>query len=128
MRRRMLGGKIHRATVTAACVDYEGSVTVDGDLLDMAGILEHEAVKIWNVSNGIRLTTYALRGPAGSGVLCVNGAAAHHARPGDLVILANFVELDDHEALMWQPRAVLVDGANRPIEVRPERSAHCLKA
>ena len=121
MRRKMLGGKIHRATVTGACLDYEGSVTVDSDLLDAAGILENEAVDIWNVTNGSRLTTYALSGPRGSGVVCLNGAAAHHAGVGDLVIIANFIELDDSEARAWRPRVVFVDASNRAVELRPER-------
>lgn len=123
MRRTMLGGKIHRATVTDACRDYEGSITVDRDLLDAAGILEHEAVEIWNVTNGTRLTTYALSGPCGTGGVCINGAAAHHARRGDLVIIANFVDLDDVEARAWRPRIVFVDGSNRVRERRPERIA-----
>lgn len=121
MRHTMLGGKIHRATVTGACVEYEGSVTVDEALLDAAGILEHEAVAIWNVTTGSRLTTYALAGPRGSGVVCVNGAAAHHASVGDLVIIACFVDLDDLEARAWQPRVVFVDGSNRVVESRRER-------
>ena len=122
MRRKMLGGKIHRATVTGACLDYEGSVTVDSDLLDAAGILENEVVDIWNLTNGSRLTTYALSGPRGSGVVCLNGAAAHHAGVGDLVIIANFIELDDSEARAWRPRVVFVDASNRAIELRPERT------
>ena len=120
MRRRMLGGKIHRATVTDACLEYEGSVTVDRDLLDAAGILANEAVEIWNVTNGARLTTYALEGPRGSGTVCVNGAAAHHASPGDLVILATFVEVEDAEARSWRPRVTFVDSANRIQLVRAE--------
>lgn len=121
MKRTMLGGKIHRATVTGADLDYEGSVTVDEDLLGAAGILEGEAVHIWNVTSGSRLTTYALAGPRGSGVVCVNGAAAHHACVGDVVILASFVEMDDAHARAWRPRAVFVDSANRIRESRPER-------
>ncbi|HEY5548164.1 MAG TPA: aspartate 1-decarboxylase [Coriobacteriia bacterium] len=121
MRRTMLGGKIHRATVTDACLDYEGSVTVDPDLLDAAGILEYEAVHIWNVTTGSRLTTYALSGPRGSGTVCVNGAAAHHAGVGDVVIIASLVELEDSEAQGWRPHAVFVDSANRVVESRAER-------
>jgi aspartate 1-decarboxylase len=120
MRRTMLGGKIHRATVTDACIDYEGSITIDRELLDAAGILENEVVEVWNVTNGTRLTTYALPGPRGSGVVCVNGAAAHHASVGNLVIVANFVEVDDTEARIWQPRVVFVDGANRIAGERPK--------
>jgi aspartate 1-decarboxylase len=121
MRRTILGGKIHRATVTDACLEYEGSVTVDPDLLDAAGILEYEAVHIWDVTTGSRLTTYALRGARGSGVVCVNGAAAHHVNVGDLVIIACFVELDGSEAEEWRPRVVFVDAANRVVESRAER-------
>lgn len=121
MRHTMLGGKIHRATVTAACLDYEGSVTVDETLLEAAGILQHEAVAIWNVTTGARLTTYALAGARDSGVVCVNGAAAHHISPGDTVIIACFVDLEDAEARTWRPRVVFVDRSNRAIESRPER-------
>lgn len=121
MRRTMLGGKIHRATVTDACLDYEGSVTIDEDLLDEAGILPHEAVAIWNVTTGNRLTTYALAGARGSGILCVNGAAAHHASTGDLVIVACFVDVDDVEARTWHPRVVFVNESNLVVESRRER-------
>lgn len=120
MRRRMFLGKIHRATVTHADLDYEGSVTIDADLLDRAGILENEELHVWNVTRGTRLATYALRGPRGSGVVCVNGAAAHHNRPGDLVILATFGELDDAEARAHVPRVVFVDGQNRFVETGTE--------
>ncbi len=121
MKRTMLGGKIHRATVTEADLDYEGSITIDRDLLEAAGILEGEAVEVWDVTNGSRLTTYTLAGPAGSGVVCVNGAAAHLVRAGDVIIIANFVLLDDEEARSWRPRAVFVDERNSIREVRPER-------
>lgn len=120
MLRTMLGGKIHRATVTDARLDYEGSITIDGTLLDAAGILEHESVDVWNVTNGARLRTYALRGEEGSGVVCVNGSAAHHARPGDLVIVASFVQVDDRDARVWEPSVVFVDERNRIREVRRE--------
>src|SRR5262249_44705528 len=102
--RFMLRAKIHRATVTHADIDYEGSVTVDRDLLDAADILPFEEVHVWNVTRGTRLTTYALAGEAGSGVVCVNGAAAHLARPGDLVILAAFTQVDDAAARGHRPR------------------------
>ncbi len=119
----MLGGKIHRATVTDADLEYEGSVTVDQDLLDSADILTGEAVDIWDVTNGSRLTTYALAGPRGSGVVCVNGAAAHLVRTGHLVIIATFVSLEDAEAHRWQPRVVFVDDRNRLTEMRPETAS-----
>jgi len=121
MRRTMLGGKIHRATVTGACLEYEGSITIDQDLLDAAGILQNESVDVWNVTTGARLTTYALNGARGSGVICVNGAAAHHASEGDLVIVASFVGLDDAEAIAWRPRVVFVDATNHIKELRAER-------
>ena len=120
MRRRMFASKVHRATVTVADVDYEGSVTIDADLLDTAGILEWEEVHIWDVTNGARLATYAIAGPRGSGVIGINGAAAHLIHPGDVVILATFVELDDAEAREHQPTAVFVDEHNRVKELRVE--------
>jgi aspartate 1-decarboxylase len=120
----MLKSKIHRATVTNADVDYEGSVTVDSLLLDQADILRHEQVHLWNVSRGDRLETYALPGPAGSGVVCVNGAAAHHARPGDLVILATFAEMEEVEATSHRPRIVFVDGRNRICPPAVEGQPH----
>jgi len=115
--------KIHRATVTHADLDYEGSVTISGELLDAAGIMEHEQVHIWNVTRGTRLTTYALRGDEHSGIVCINGAAAHHAKPGDLVIIATFAEVDSEDAAAWQPTVVLVDDANRLREVVAEEVA-----
>jgi aspartate 1-decarboxylase len=113
MRRQMFKSKIHRATVTHADLDYEGSVTLDEDLLEAADILEHEAVQIWNVTNGNRLTTYALRGARGSGLCCINGAAAHLMRPGDLVIIATFADMEEAEARAHKPTVVLVDEKNR---------------
>src|SRR5947208_7811490 len=103
MRRSMLKSKIHRATVTHADVDYEGSLTLDAELLQAADILPHEEVHVWNVTRGTRLRTYAIAGERGSGVVCVNGAAAHLARPGDLVIVATFADFDDVSAHTHQP-------------------------
>lgn len=122
MKRTMLGGKIHRAVVTEANVDYEGSVSVDEDLLVAANILPGEVVHIWDVTNAARLTTYAIAAPRGSGAICVNGAAAHLISAGDLVIIASFVELDDAEARTWAPRAVFVDADNRAVEIRAEEA------
>ena len=90
MRLHMFRAKLHRATVTHADLDYEGSVTIAGDLMDAAGLPEHEQVHIWNVTRGTRLTTYTLRGDEGSGIICINGAAAHLAEVGDKVIIAAF--------------------------------------
>jgi aspartate 1-decarboxylase len=113
MRRSMLKSKIHRATVTATELHYEGSLTIDSALLEAADILPHEQVHVWDVTNGTRLVTYALAGEPGSGVVCVNGAGAHLIRPGDLIIIATFTDLDDAAARSFQPRVVLVDGRNR---------------
>src|SRR4051812_46302685 len=113
LRRSLLKSKIHRATVTHADIDYEGSVTVDCDLLNAADIVPFEEVHVWNVTRGTRLCTYAMAGPAGSGIICINGAAAHLARPGDLVIIATFTQIDDPHTLTWRPRVVLVDSRNR---------------
>jgi aspartate 1-decarboxylase len=113
MRLNVFKSKIHRATVTHADVEYEGSVSIDADLLDAAEILPHEAVHIWNVTNGSRLVTYALAGARGSGTVCVNGAAAHLNRPGDLVILATFADMDPAEAKVHVPTVVRVDEDNR---------------
>ncbi len=116
MRRTLFKSKIHRATVTHADLHYEGSVTIDADLMRAADILPHEHAHVWNIANGSRIQTYALEGETGSGVVCINGAAAHHFRPGDLVIIATFAEAEDEaEARRWKPTVVLVDGRNRPL-------------
>jgi aspartate 1-decarboxylase len=115
MKRTMFNGKIHRARVTHADLNYEGSVTIDSTLMEGANILPNEAVHIWNITRGSRLQTYALPGEAGSGLVCVNGAAAHLNQPGDLVIIASFVELDEQEARRHRPHIVRVDDHNRMI-------------
>ncbi|MSR30222.1 MAG: aspartate 1-decarboxylase [Gemmataceae bacterium] len=112
--RSMLKSKVHRATVTHADLEYEGSLTLDADLLRLADILPHEEVHIWNVTRGTRFRTYALEGKAGSGLVCVNGAAAHLAAPGDLIIIATYCLISDTETIP-EPRVVFVDGNNRPI-------------
>jgi aspartate 1-decarboxylase len=113
MRRSLFKSKIHRARVTQADVDYEGSVTIDASLMEAADILPCERVDVWNVTRGTRLTTYAMRGDAGSGVICINGAAAHLVQPGDLVIIATFADVDEEQARHWKPRVVFVDENNR---------------
>jgi aspartate 1-decarboxylase len=116
MRRTLFRSKIHRATVTQADLDYEGSVTIDATLMRAADILPYEKVHIWNRTNGSRLETYALEGEPDSGVICVNGAAAHLARPGDMVIIATFAEAaDEIEARAWRPIVVHVDAKNRIV-------------
>ena len=121
MRRTFFKSKIHRATVTQADLDYEGSVTIDATLMRAADILPYEKVHIWNRTNGTRLETYALEGPEDSGLICVNGAAAHHARPGDIVIIATFAEASDEaEARAWTPIVVHVDEHNRIVPIAGE--------
>ena len=120
MKVSMFKSKIHRATVTHADLAYEGSVTIDADLLEAAEILPFEAVHIWNATQGTRLMTYALEGPRGSGAICVNGAAAHLNQPGDLVILATFAEMTPEEAREHKPIVVRVDSENRQLTDRRE--------
>lgn len=115
--RKMLRGKIHRATITGADLHYEGSVTIDPDLLRGAGIIQNEAVCIWDVNNGERFETYAIEGQPGSGVVCVNGAAAHKVSVGDLIIIAAFGWMPEEEALAWKPKVVFVDDRNRPVDL-----------
>jgi aspartate 1-decarboxylase len=116
MKLNVFKSKIHRATVTHADLEYEGSVTIDRDLLDRADILPYEAIHVWNVTRGSRLVTYALEGPRGSGCVCVNGAAAHLNQPGDLVILATFADMDRAEAAKYKPTVVRVDSQNRALD------------
>jgi aspartate 1-decarboxylase len=120
MERKMLKSKIHRAMVTGADLHYEGSVTIDKDLMEAADIIPYEAVSIWNVTNGNRFETYAIEGERGSGVICINGAAARMVAPKDLVIIASFVGMDDAEALVHEPMLVFVDERNHLIPTRKE--------
>ncbi len=113
MRRIMMKSKIHRATVTGAELHYEGSLTIDEDLMLLADILPHEQIHVWDVTNGTRLVTYALAGERGSGDIRVNGAGAHLIKPGDLVIIATYAEMDEIEARELVPTVVQVDGKNR---------------
>jgi len=117
MLRTMMTSKIHRATVTQADLHYVGSVTVDADLLEAADLLEGEQVHVVDVTNGARLVTYTIAGERGSGVIGINGAAAHLVHPGDLVILIGYGQVDDAEARRVRPRVVHVDSDNRVVEV-----------
>jgi aspartate 1-decarboxylase len=116
MLRTMMKSKIHRATVTQADLHYVGSVTVDADLMDAADLLEGEQVAIVDVTNGARLETYVITGERGSGVLGINGAAAHLVAPGDVVILISYAQMDEAELAAYAPRVVFVDAANRIVE------------
>jgi len=118
----MLKSKIHRATVTGADLHYEGSVTIDRDLMDAADIISYEKVAVWNVTNGSRLETYAIEGERGSGVICLNGAAARLVAPKDLVIIASFVTMENAEALLYEPKLVFVDEKNCMLPTRKEEA------
>ena len=120
MMRKMMRAKIHRATVTQAEVDYEGSITIDRRLMDATDLLPNEAVCVWNVTNGNRFETYTVEGPPDTGVICVNGAAAHLVRPGDLIIMAAFTWLEEAAARRHEPKVVFVDEDNRIREQRAE--------
>ncbi|WP_324649465.1 aspartate 1-decarboxylase [Georgenia sp. H159] len=120
LQRPMLIGKIHRATVTAADLHYVGSVTVDADLLDAADLLPGQQVDVVDITNGARLTTYAIPGERGRGDVQINGAAAHQIHPGDLVILIAYGMLSDAEARTYTPSVVFVDERNRVLDVGPE--------
>jgi aspartate 1-decarboxylase len=113
--RTLLNGKIHRATVTQADLHYVGSLTIDADLMSAADIVEGEAVQVVDIDNGARLTTYAITGPAGSGVIGVNGAAAHLIEPGHLVIIMAFAQLAEEERDTHRPKVVHVDGRNQIV-------------
>ena len=113
MRLLMLKAKIHRATVTEADLNYEGSLTIDQTLLEASGILPNELIHVWDVTRGTRLITYAMVGKANSGIICVNGAGAHLVHPGDLVIVASFADMEEAEARAYRPTIVHVDEKNR---------------
>jgi aspartate 1-decarboxylase len=115
----MMKSKLHRATVTQADLEYEGSIAIDRDLLDAARILPHEQVDVWNISSGTRFTTYAIEAPRGSGVVGVNGAAARLVQKGDRVIIASWAQMDAAEAEAHKPVVVLLDDDNRIIRPRP---------
>ena len=113
----MLFAKIHRATITQADLHYVGSLTVDRDLLDAAGLLPGERVDVVDIDNGNRLTTYVIEGERGSGTMCINGAAARLIAPGDKVIVIAYAAMDDAEARTFEPHVVFVDDHNRVVEV-----------
>ncbi|CCX92007.1 MAG: aspartate 1-decarboxylase [Succinatimonas sp.] len=120
----MMHGKIHRATVTEANLNYVGSITIDEDLLDAAGILPGEKVQIVNNNNGARLETYTIPGKRGSGVICLNGAAARCALEGDIVIIIAYAQMDEKEAKALEPKVVLVDKRNHIVKNFEEKAGH----
>jgi aspartate 1-decarboxylase len=120
MERRMMKSKIHRATVTESNLEYEGSITIDDALMAKANILPYEQVDIYNVTNGERFTTYAIKGEENSGVICINGAAAHKGRKGDIIIIVTYGNYSENELSAFEPKKVYVDTLNR---IKPE----CIK-
>lgn len=114
----IMHGKIHRATVTEANLEYMGSVTIDSELMEMAGILPGERVQIVDNNNGARLETYTIAGAPGNGVICLNGAAARLVQPGDKVIIMAYAQMTEEEARRCEPKVVMVDEANKPLKVR----------
>ena len=125
MQRTMLSSKLHRVTVTHSELHYEGSCAIDENLMDAADIREYQQIDIYNVTNGERFTTYAIRAERGSGIISVNGAAAHKASPGDIAIIAAYAAYGEAELPLYAPRLVYVDGSNRIID---ERSSIPLQA
>lgn len=117
MFRTMMKAKLHRATVTEANLNYVGSITIDEDLLDLVDLLPNEKVQIVNNNNGARLETYIIPGPRGSGVICLNGAAARLVHPGDIVIIIAYAMMTEEEARKHQPKIAILDSANKPVNV-----------
>lgn len=109
----LLKSKIHRAVVTETNLDYVGSITIDESLMEAAELVEYEQVHVWNLTNGSRIITYVIKGEKGSGIICLNGAAAHLNRVGDRVIIASFVNIDKQELNMYKPVIVLVNNFNK---------------
>ena len=117
----MLKAKIHRATVTEADLDYEGSLTLDEDLMTAAGLKEYEKIQLLDITNGNRMVTYIIRGEKGSGIVCVNGAAAHLIHAGDLVIIISYCQLTNEESLYHRPTIIHVNRDNKVIPLKTEK-------
>jgi aspartate 1-decarboxylase len=125
MQRTMMKSKVHRARVTDSNLHYEGSITIDGTLMDTANIIPYEQVDIYNVTTGERFTTYAIKGEKDSGVICINGAAAHKAKKDDIIIIATYGIFDEAELASFKPKKVYVDEMNR---IKPEKVVNMAKA
>ncbi|WP_308639173.1 aspartate 1-decarboxylase [Paenibacillus silvisoli] len=117
MFRTMMKSKLHRATVTEANLNYVGSITIDEELMELADLWPNEKVQIVNNNNGARLETYVITGPRGSGVICLNGAAARLVQPGDNVIIISYASMTDEEARAYNPKVVILDAANKPVQM-----------
>ena len=113
MQIEILKSKIHRATVTQADMNYQGSISIDKNLMDQVGIIHYEKVDVYNITNGNRFTTYAIEGKGESGVIGINGAAAHLAKPGDMVIICSYCSIDEKESKTFKPQIILVDEKNK---------------
>ncbi|MDR2506981.1 MAG: aspartate 1-decarboxylase [Candidatus Accumulibacter sp.] len=116
MQRTMLKSKLHRVTTTHADLNYEGSCAIDENLLEASNIVENERIDIWNVTNGERFSTYAIRAERGSGIISINGSAARRAMPGDLLIIASFASYDEKEIAAHKPVIIIVDAKNRVVK------------
>ena len=112
----LLKSKIHRAQVTSVSPDYSGSLSIDRSLMEAAGFLNHEKILVGNITNGERFETYCIPAPAGSGEIALNGAAAHKGKPGDLLVIITFIQLDPEEASAWEPRLVVIEGTNKKFK------------
>ncbi len=112
----LLKSKIHRAIVSSVSPDYSGSLSIDRSLMEAAGFLNHEKILVGNISNGERFETYCIPAPAGSGEIALNGAAAHKGKPGDLLVILTFIELDPEEASAWEPRLVIIGNTNQEFK------------
>ena len=123
MLRTVLNSKIHRATVTKADLDYVGSISIDKDLLDATGLVENEQVHVLDIDNGNRLTTYVIEAPAGSGVICLNGAAARLVNVGDLLIICSYAQVNEIELQNHQPKVALVDADNKIVRMLQKQEA-----
>ena len=123
MKRSFLFGKVHRVTVTAADLEYEGSLTLDAELMEAAHLFPYQRIEVYDVTRGTRFATYLIEGPRGAGDCCVNGAAAHLVEVGDKVIVAAYCELEDREIAGHRPRIVLVGEGNRPYEIKDAETA-----
>jgi aspartate 1-decarboxylase len=123
MLRTVLSSKIHRATVTQADIDYVGSISVDKDLLEATGLVENEQVQVLDITNGNRLTTYVIEAPAGSGMICLNGAAARLINVGDLVIICAYAQVNSEELLTHKPKVALVDDNNKVVRMLDKQEA-----
>ena len=119
----MLKAKIHRAAVTESNLNYVGSITIDKDLMEASGILEYEKVSVVDIDNGSRLETYVIEGECGSGIICLNGAAARLVQPGDKIIIIAYCQVDAEEAEMHSPKIVFVGSGNKIVEIKGSEDA-----